>query len=328
MIDSYNSASKGGRPQSGFRALGKRIIADFQMEQESQAAPPAVPIQTSPGPTLAPTSAGFDIQVKSPPEAERLDEELLRLHQQLRRRANRLAASMPRIGNTHAALEEEFGDYLEFLAADLVDLDVTSFWAVGTGLGAHIRALNRTGPNVMTPELEPDIVAQLETLMAVHAAFILGFSAAREMQARIAQARAAAQADPNLPVQTQTILRSMAETPHLLAAKARRLVNSLVRSADAAPNAAFDLLTSRYETARNGVIAFIQATHPLIEAAEKLTLASFALTALTGQPTDLMQITAVYLNAHMPDIMALFYYDSNTIDWLNWAIRRLRGNNG
>ena len=65
--------------------------------------PPAVPRQTSPGPTLKPTDAGFDIAQQPPPESERDDPELQRLHQQLRRLAERLAASMPRISNTHYA---------------------------------------------------------------------------------------------------------------------------------------------------------------------------------------------------------------------------------
>lgn len=286
--------------------------------------PPSLPKQTSPGPTLRPTSAGFDIAIQPPPETERDDPELQRLHQQLRRLADRLATSMPRISNTHKELADEFAAYLEFLTPNLIDLDITSFWAVGTGLGAHIRALNRAGSNVMAPELEPALIGQFETLMAVHAAFILGFSAAREMQARIAQARAAAQDDPDLSTRVQSVLTSMVETPHLLANKARSLVVSLIHGIPAAPDGAFDLLAGRYETARNGTHAFMRAIHPLIEVTGVMSVLSFGNAVLSGEQVDLMLTTGTYIYAHMPEIMSLFQNDQSTTDWLKWAHRRLQ----
>ena len=285
---------------------------------------PPIPDQISPGPTLKPTSAGFDIAIHPPPEAEREDRELQRLHQQLRRLTERLAESMPRISNTHKELADEFAAYVEFLAPDLSDLDITSFWAVGTGLGAHIRALGRASPNVMTPELEPAIVARFETLMGVHAAFVLGFSAVREMQARIAQARAAAQDDPELPAQVQSVLDSMVRTPHLLADKARNLVVALVHGLPAAPDAAFDLLAGRYETAKNSTHAFMRALQPFIDVAGVVGLVSLGNAALSGEQVDLMLTTGTYIHAHMQDLMALYRNDQITTNWLRWAHQRLQ----
>ncbi len=296
----------------------------FESILRADTPPPAIPKQTSPGPPLKPTSTGFDIAPQSSPEAEREDSELQRLHQQLRRLVDRLTASMPRISNTHKELADQFAAYAEFLAPDLNDLDITSFWAVGTGLGAHIRALNRAGPNVMTPELEPALMAQFETLMAVHAAFVLGFSAAREMQARIAQARAAAQDDPELPTRVQSVLTSMVKTPHLLADKARLLVDALVHGIPAAPEAAFDVLSGRYETARNGTHAFMRALHPIIEVAGAVGLLSFVHATVSGDQVDLMLTTGAYINAHMQELMALYRNDQITTDWLRWAHLRLQ----
>jgi len=283
--------------------------------------PPTVPVQTSPGPTLTPTSTGFEIRANPLPESARSDPGQISLHTQLRRMADKLQVSIPRISNTHAALADEFETYFEFLTADLTDLNLFSLWCAGSGLSEHIRALDQAGPGVMTPELEPDIIARLRTLMNTHIAFILGFPEGQELHDRIIKGREAAQANPDLQDETQSVLKPMESQPRLLARKALKIVRSLLRGFGLAPSAAFDLLISSGEMARNSIYAFIKALHPILVANEAVGLAA----VLAGyEHVDVLVAVAVFLRENKESVAALFAHDAQVIDWLAWAVQRMR----
>ncbi|WP_428530767.1 hypothetical protein [Rhodopila sp.] len=116
-----------------------------------------------------------------------------------------------------------------------------------------------SGPSVLTPELEPGIVAAFKSLMVDHTAFIMGFADGRELHERVIRAREAAAANPDLQSQSNSVLHPMTSIPRLLAERARRMVQALTRALAATPSAAFDLLASSTDVARNSIVAFARA---------------------------------------------------------------------
>jgi hypothetical protein len=134
-----------------FEARTRRANTIVASHQIGGSPPPAAPAQSGPGPSLRPTSAGFDIEAHPPPDAERSASGQFALHRRLKRHAERLQSAIVRISSTHSLLADEFGDHTLFLFGDLADLDVASLWSIGTGLSEQVSALTLAGPGVMTP---------------------------------------------------------------------------------------------------------------------------------------------------------------------------------
>ncbi len=282
--------------------------------------PPPLPTQISPSPTLTPTSSGFEVQPTSISEQARSNLGQIALHTRLRRLIIRLQTSIAGIRNSHGALAEEFEDYCTFLAEDITTLDITSLWCVGSGLNALVKALNQTGANVMTPELEPEILARFQMIINDHTAFIIGFPEGKELHERVLRGREAAEANPSLPEIISSVLSPMENKQRLLAAKARKIVSSLLRGLHVKISVGFDLLTSSSDVARNSIYAFIKFLHPIFIINEAVSIA--AILAGAGQ-TDIISTTAMFLRENRESIAALFINDPQVTDWLVWAIRRI-----
>jgi hypothetical protein len=278
------------------------------------------PVQSGPGPTLRPTRSGFDIEGHPPPEIERLDAVQIALHRRLQVEVYRLRSAILPLDNTHRALADEFNDYCQFLSADLTSLDVASLWSVGTALADQIRASTSAGPNVLTPELEPGVLAQFETLIRDHTAFIQGFAVGRELHERVVRVREAAQANPDLQSKSESVLRPMTSVPRLLADKARHMIDALSRALAAAPSAAFDLLASSSDVARNSIVAFGRVLHPVLLGAEATDL---ALLVAGHEHAEVLQAAVIYLRDNMPHVLALFALDPQIANWLAWVAQRL-----
>ncbi len=173
----------------------------------------------------------------------------------------------------------------------------------------------------MTPELEPDFVARLRTLMTTHTAFILGFPEGQELLERVLKGREAAQADPQLQDKTEAVLKPMEGRPNLLAVKAVRIVRALLRGFTAAPTAAFDLITSSTEMARNSVYAFIKVLHPILIVGESAT---FILGLAGYENAEVLKAAATFIYEHHESVAALFANDPQVAEWLAWALQRMR----
>jgi hypothetical protein len=289
--------------------------------QISNVPKPTPPRQSGPGPRLRPTNAGFDIQGRAPPNSERTNPGQVALHNRLKRHATRLESAIARISNTHKLLADEFNDYALFLSTDLADLDVASLWSVGTGLSEQVSAQTQAGQGVMTPELEPDILAEFRGLLMDHTAFIQGFAAGRELHERVLRTREAAQANPNLQAQSASVLCPMTSIPKLLAVKARHMVEALSRALASAPHAAFDLLASSGEVARNSIVAFARVLHPMLIVGEATNLALL----FAGQEhAEVLQAAVIYLRDNMPHVAALFANDPQLAEWLAWMVQKVR----
>jgi hypothetical protein len=144
---------------------------------------------TEPGPILevgekglvlaAPTPLGeFDAAVQSA------------LQDRLKRLCPNLLEATRRVGNAHPGLMAVVSEYADLVAQPLASLDITSLWAVGTGLLANREAFARP-PQAggMTEPLEADHLALLQQVAAIHGAFILGFARGRELTDRADHSR-------------------------------------------------------------------------------------------------------------------------------------------
>jgi len=112
----------------------------------------------------------------------------------------------------------------------------------------------------------------------------------------------------------------MENKQRLLAAKARKIVSSLLRGLHVKISVGFDLLTSSSDVARNSIYAFIKFLHPIFIINEAVSIA--AILAGAGQ-TDIISTTAMFLRENRESIAALFINDPQVTDWLVWAIRRI-----
>jgi hypothetical protein len=112
------------------------------------------------------------------------------LQERLKRICPNLVEATRRVGNTHPGLMAVVAEYAELVSQPLAALDVTSLWAVGTGLLANRDAFSRL-PHAggMTEPLEPEHLALLQQVAEIHSAFVLGFASGRELTDRADHSR-------------------------------------------------------------------------------------------------------------------------------------------
>jgi hypothetical protein len=113
----------------------------------------------------------------------------------------------------------------------------------------------------------------------------------------------------------------MASVPRLLADKARHMVQALTRALSSTPSAAFDLLASSGEVARNSIVAFARVLHPILLGAEATNIALL----FAGQEhAEVLQAAIIYLRDNGTHVAALFANDPQIMDWVAWVMQKLR----
>ena len=144
------------------------------------------------GPTFQIGANGLSLEAPAPPGD--FDPTLQSaLQERLKRLCPNLVEATRRVGNTHPGLMAVIAEYAELVSQPLETLDVTSLWAVGTGLLANRDAFARLGQTSgMTEPLEPDHFALLQQVAEIHGAFILGFARGRELTDRADHSRLSA----------------------------------------------------------------------------------------------------------------------------------------
>jgi hypothetical protein len=136
------------------------------------------------GSQFSPTAAGYEILAAGMSYAERTDPIQTRLYIQIQRRLGQLTPLLASIGDSHPFLASEIADYMALVSVDLDELDVPAVWSAGSALREMLAQL--TNPNgSMTPALEPEPLAMLNSLMRDDIAFIQGFAAGRALTQRV-----------------------------------------------------------------------------------------------------------------------------------------------
>jgi len=193
LPDPYRS-----RVSSRPTVTARNVLSHLRKQEELQNVvdedqTPEIP-DPGPGSIFVPTKQGYELEPPGFEGDERDDPVQRSLHGRLRRRVERLQGAMGRIGNTHPTLAAEFADYAIFVAANLDGLDIASLWSAGSGLSEFVRALDTQDlGRTITEPLEPEPLGELRALMRDHTAFVLGFTAGRELMARAEALRDAEQ---------------------------------------------------------------------------------------------------------------------------------------
>jgi hypothetical protein len=268
------------------------------------------------------TPGGFELAPRLPEETERNHADQKALHIRLMRRVERLQGAMPRISNTHPTLCAELSDYIVFVSPDLAELDVASLWSAGSGLSEFVRAFDAQNlGSSITPPLEPETLAEFRALLRDHTAFILGFDTGRKLTERVAALHQVERRPEEIKDTALAVLRSMLNTPRLLAGRARHLVHSLTRALEDWDAKTFALLAGGVETGKNGLIGFGRALHPVVLSAAGVDLAL----TLAGIPNaETLRATALYLHDNGDAVTAFIASDPQLSEWLLWLIERAR----
>jgi hypothetical protein len=214
------------------------------------------------------------------------------LHERLRRLCPSLVEATRRVGNTHPGLKTIVDEYADLVARPMDAIDAASLWTVGVGLLANRDAftgLPRAG--VMTEPLEPDHLALLEQVAAIHGAFILGLQQGRELTERADQARLTPEILAAILPPSRDLLERWRDTGKIVEERTRAFFGA-VRAATIEPS---------WRTARVGYSAYVVTRNALIGVGKLLLIAnsiggSFVVgAALTGVDPSLVEQTRLWV---------------------------------
>jgi len=227
---------------------------------------------TEPGPILevgakglvlaAPTPLGeFDPAVQSA------------LQDRLKRLCPDLLDATRRVGNTHPGLMAVVSEYADLVAQPVASLDITSLWAVGTGLLANREAFTRL-PQAggMTEPLEPDHLALLQQVAAIHGAFILGFARGRELTDRADHSRLTPEILAAILPAARELLERWRHAKTMVEERTRKFFDA-IENATIGPS---------WQTARAGYSVYVVTRNSLIAVGKLLLRANSLLATVVG----------------------------------------------
>jgi hypothetical protein len=284
--------------------------------------PPTAP-SIGPGSRFSPTAGGYEISAVGISDAERTDSIQTRLYSQIQRRVGQLTPLLTGIGNSHPFLASEISDYMALMSVGLEELDVPAVWSVGSALREMLAQLTDTSGS-MTPALEPEPLAMLNSLMRDDIAFMQGFSAGRALTQRVRDFQQSAKPVEPTRKASHDVLQALRDVPHLLAAKASRLVTALLRIFEPIQTASLQTTVAANETAYNFIIAagrHIQSFGHLIEINEATKL---ALIIAGAEHPDVLEASIILFRDHGATLLALSALDGQIFDWLNYLITLVR----
>ena len=313
LSEEYRSLVSSSTTQTAHRVLSRLRRQQTAPAPQIDDPPPEIP-DPGPGSVFIATEQGYELAPPILADTERSSPTQKTLHTRLRRRLERLQGSMSRIGNTHPALAAEFADYATFLSGDLDDVDVPSLWSAGSGLFEFVRAFDEQNLHqTVTEPLEPEVLGGLRGLIRDHTAFVLGFAAGRDLMERAEQLRRPERPLAEIKATSVDILRPMVDFHSLLTEQAQRLVSSLLRAFNEFGTESLSLIASGSETAKNGVIAFGRAVHPLLILAGGVDV----IRMLAGDAqVDTLRMTLNYLHDNGPAVAAFASIDPQLSSWL------------
>jgi hypothetical protein len=244
----------------------KRRIEEFE---RAAPVPPEPSLEL--GPVLQVTDKGLEI-ISQPFEGD-FDEELQKaLHGRLQRLLPELTDATHRVANAHPALDHIVSEYSDLVSQPFDQLDVSSLWAVGTGLLAFRSAFANQASGTMTEPLEPGHFALLQQAAEMHGGFILGFPKGRELTERADHARLSPEIIAQIEPPARRILEELARANDLVEAGTRKFLAAVDES----------LIVHGWETARTGYAAYAVTRNSLIALGKVLIRANSILATVAG----------------------------------------------
>jgi len=246
---------------------------------------------TEPGPILEVGKRGLALATPRPlGDFDHLQQSAL--HERLRRLCPSLVEATRRVGNTHPGLKAIVEEYADLIARPMDAIDAASLWAVGVGILANRDAFaSLPRADVMTEPLEPDHLALLEQVAAVHGAFILGFAQGRELTERADQARLTPEILAAIMPPSRDLLARWRDAGQIVEERTRTFFGA-VRAAAIEPS---------WDTARVGYSAYAVTRNALIGVGKLLLIANsiggtlVVGAALTGVDPNFVEQTRLWI---------------------------------
>lgn len=261
-MSSYEDRLRGGTTD---------LEADLAYERIENPVPP----EPSPelGPVLQVTERGLEII--SQPSEDKFDEDLQKaLHGRLRRLLPALTDATHRVANAHPALDHIVSEYSDLVSQPFDQLDVSSLWAVGTGLLAFRSAFANQASGTMTEPLEPGHFALLQQAAEMHGGFILGFPKGRELTERADHVRLSPEIIAQIAPPARRILEELARANDFVEVRTRKFLAAVDES----------LIFHGWETARIGHAIYVTTRNSLIALGKYLIIANIGCAAILGKP--------------------------------------------
>jgi hypothetical protein len=282
----------------------------------------------APGPQYGPILGKLSEVISQPDEDEA--ETQRALHERLRSAAVALAASLGPSGNRYAALANAAREYSELLVAATAEIDVTGIWSVGGALASFATSYRQQNiARTLAEPLEPQIEAQLLSVVRQHGAFILGFAEGR----RLVQAADEFAIDVSrlreMEFPGSTLLNELTDNRDLVADRTRELHRPVRDSV-----LEFGWSTSRvgyaaYAIVRNSVRAMIKYSVGEKPDLAKVGGAIGLLAAASGYSNpDFIQVVVPVLQRHATELVTFFSHSPEMRAYVEWALHVLEVDGG
>lgn len=285
------------------------------------------------GTQLWPTPSGLDIVESEIPAAERTDQQIATLHQNILRRVRRLDGVIARLDNSHRLLTDEYRDFVAFVSNDLPDINVATVWSVGSALTEIIdryeakrQSAITAGRNTESLELpDEQIFGQLVQLSRDFSAFILAFDEGRTLLQRARDMRMERTASQS---QTSNVLKPMLTASGLFAEQAKRLLTAVDRALDIADDRTTTLASASIGLATNSLIAIGRVAHkhwkPVVAASVVIGAPIDIMHKLAGDPNwEVTRAAMQYLTQNANALYAFANHDPVMRRWLEWTIEQV-----
>lgn len=157
------------------------LLQDAQLSEAGSVAQTEAP-EPPPGPGPQYGLRGGKLAETLSPPNEHEAEKQAALHQRLRSAAAALAGALGPSSNRYPALASAAHEYAQLLAVITKEIDVTGVWSVGGALANFATSYQQQNiARTLAEPLEPQIEAQLLSVVRQHGAFILGFEEGRQL---------------------------------------------------------------------------------------------------------------------------------------------------
>jgi hypothetical protein len=150
-----------------------------------ESVPSIAPTEPSsgPGPQYRPRNGKLSEDVSPPAEDEAAQQ--FNLHRKLKYDAIALTESLRRVNNRYPELARAALEYSALLDVEVASVDVTGIWSVGGSLASFSQAYREQNiARTLAEPLEPQLEAQLQSVVRQHGAFVMGFAEGRDLVQR------------------------------------------------------------------------------------------------------------------------------------------------
>ena len=243
------------------------------------------------------------------------------LHQNLQHQVRALVSAVGSLENQYPALVGAVKEYADVLNGGIEELDITGVWSVGGAFGSfQIAYAQQSANGTLEIPLEPNIVAQLQSISRMHGAFIMGFSEGRELVERADAFLLDVQLLEDIEIPGNLILDELSENVDLVDDDTRakhRPVRDVLRDFG-------------WASVRNGYNGYAIVTNIAI-ATTKFILKTFAVIAVVqtasialGDPNMLVAKAAIeYLQIYGPHLLSFFNHSPEMRAYIEHALNTI-----